>query len=119
MQPNPVHEEEVSTASALAHVFEAGQRVVIDRIDLALLEARFVADRSIRGALLLGLGAFLAAVGWCALSAVAILLLAPRLEMIVSLAIVGAANGSLGAVCLAAGGRHTRRLLAGGSKGRE
>jgi ammonia channel protein AmtB len=112
MEANGVQQQDVSAASALAHVFEAGQRVVIDRIDLARLEARAIAGHSIRGALLWGAGAFFAAVGWCVLNAVAILLLAARLEMVVSLTIVGAVNGGLGAGFAAAGGRHTRRLLA-------
>jgi hypothetical protein len=105
--PEETHAEP-SVIASVGRVIEAGQRTVINRIDLARLDVIATVTRALRGGFMIVAGAVLAAVGWLALTAAAILMLNEVLVLPASAAVVGLFNAVLGGILIAAGTHRAR-----------
>ncbi len=92
-----------SISDALVRVFEAGQRIVLDRVDLARFDLAQIATRTLRGAVLVAVGALLIAGAWFALITGAVLWLHIYLTLPASILIVVGASAALGMAAVAAG----------------
>ena len=73
--PAEKEREETSLIAAVVDVLDAGQRVLIDRIELAVVEARVGAGTALTSFALVLFGLALLLVGWIAANAVGILFL--------------------------------------------
>jgi hypothetical protein len=102
--------DEPSIVEAAVRVFEAGQRVVLDRVDLARLDLAQIASRMVRGAVLIAVGAVLVAGAWFTFLAGVVVWLDMRLPLTTSLAVVGLTSAAAGAAALMLG---VRRAAAG------
>jgi hypothetical protein len=101
---------EPSVIHSLGRVIEAGQRTVVNRIDLARLDLAATVSQFMRGGVMIVLGGVIAAVGWVALSAAAIAFLEQRyLTLPASAALVGVVNAALGVALIALGAQRTTR----------
>lgn len=96
----PVVENEPSVASALERIVLASQRVVGDRIDLALLEVRELLAITFRGLLALGLALGLLLFAWVAASSMLVFLLLGVMSRSAALGVVAGINLVLGGVLL-------------------
>lgn len=99
-----------SIVDALLRVFEAGQRIVVDRVDLARHDLTQLAVDALRGTALIAVGAVLVAGAWFALMAGLVVWLhqSQSLSVVVSLALVGGLNGLVGAAAIALGVERAR-----------
>ncbi len=104
---------EASVATALTHVIEAGQQVILDRIELVRLDAREMLERALRASVFFAAGTLFVIGGWAAIMAMAVILLDRALPLSASLALVGVVNGAIGAVLFVRGGRE----MNGGEEG--
>ena len=104
---------EASVATALTHVIEAGQQVILDRIELARLDAREMLGRTLRASVFFATGTLFVVGGWAAIMAMAVILLDRALPLSASLALVGVLNGGIGAALFLRGGR----AMNGGEEG--
>jgi len=104
---------EPSLLESLVRVLEAGQRIVLDRIDLARFDVSQVARRMLRAAGLLAIGAILLAGGWFTLMAGGVCWLQQYLSLPVSLVLAATLTAGLGAAALAVGVRRMRDEGAG------
>lgn len=96
----PVAENEPSVTSALERIVLASQRVVGDRIDLALLELRELLAITFRGLLALGLALGLLLFAWVAASSMLVFLLLGVMSRSAALGVVAGINLVLGGVLL-------------------
>ena len=103
MLPAAHSTEEPHIVDAALRVFEAGQRVVLDRVDLARLDLAQIAARTVRGAALIVLGAVLVAGAWFALMAGLVVWLLAYLALGASLALVGGISAAVGAAVISLG----------------
>jgi Putative Actinobacterial Holin-X, holin superfamily III len=103
-----LQDHEPSFVDAVLRVIEAGQRLVLDRIDLARLDVARLASRAVRGTALVAIGAVLIVGGWFATLALAVLCLRPYLSPTASLAILAAATIVAGGASMAIGLRRAR-----------
>lgn len=103
---------DVSLIESVIDVVEAGQRVLLDRIELLSLEARAMASDAVAslGLLLAGLGLLL--VGWLALNVCIVLALGPLWSHAQATALVAAIDVALGAGALALARRRSARRAA-------
>jgi hypothetical protein len=92
--------EETSLVAAVVDVLDAGQRVVLDRIELALVEARAAARGALAGVALMVAGLGLLLVGWIAASAVGVMLLERYLTRAQALGVAALVNFAVGAGAL-------------------
>lgn len=101
---------EPSIVDALLRVFESGQRIVVDRVDLARYDLAQIAVGALRGTALIGVGAVLLAGAWFALMAGLVVWLhqVMLLSLPVSLALVGGLNAVVGGLAIAAGVERAR-----------
>ena len=101
-----VPDGEPSVLSSVGRAIEAGQRLIVDRVDLAKLDVLRALSNTFRGtALLLG-GGLLLAIGWTALSAAATIVLHDRgLGWAASACATGVANVLVGALLAGIGVR--------------
>lgn len=101
---------EPGISDALIRLFEAGQRVVLDRVDLARFDLAQLAATSLRAAALVAVGAVVLSSAWFALLAAAVIWAAPYITLPGALA--GAALISLvgGGLLIAAGVKRARDL---------
>ena len=90
--------DQPSVVGSVERMFDAGQRLLIERIDLARLEAQDAIGRALWTALFVIAGATLAFTGWLALMAVMVLALRDYagLPTAMSILIVGGAHAVLG-----------------------
>ena len=97
---------EPSVLSSVGRAIEAGQRLIVDRVDLAKLDVLRALSNTFRGtALLLG-GGLLLAIGWTALSAAATIMLHDRgFGWAASACATGVANVLVGALLAGIGVR--------------
>lgn len=93
--------DERSVSTSLEHLVTASQRVITNRIDLALLEGREQLSHGLQSAALAGIGIFLLTVAWLALSSCLILLVLPDANWLGRLAAFGLINAAAGLVTLA------------------
>ena len=104
--------DEPSVASAIVEVLDAGQRVVLDRIELLALEARAAGAGAIASLAFLMCGLGLLLVGWVAANALVIVLIARTWTPAEGIALVAGVNLAAGAVALVlARRRGTRSVL--------
>lgn len=113
MHPQPTDNgreapREPSIVDALLRVFESGQRIVLDRLDLARYDLAQLAVGAVRGTALIAVGAVLVASAWFALMAGLVVWLHQSLSLAASLALVGGINGLLGALAVRAGVERAR-----------
>jgi hypothetical protein len=89
-----------SLITAVVDVLDAGQKVVLDRIDLAWVEGRAAVATLATALVMALLGLAFLLVGWCALNACAVLLLAGILTTPQAVGVVAAVNLAVGGVAL-------------------
>jgi uncharacterized membrane protein YqjE len=93
-------DEQPSVVTAVERVFEASQRVVLDRLDLVFVEFQEVVRRTVQRAAMATLGLALVFCGWVALCFVLVLGLDRYMPDAACIAIVGAVNLGAGVVVL-------------------
>lgn len=97
-----------SLTDTIIRIFEAGQRVILDRLDLAYFDLSQLATRTLRGAALIAVGAVLLAGAWFTLLGGAVVWLQQHLSLPVSLGLVAASSAVLGAAAIAVGLRRAK-----------
>jgi hypothetical protein len=97
---------EPSLSDSLIRVLEVGQRVLLDRIDLARFDVSQAARRLLSGVALLAIGAMLLTGGWFMLMGGVVSWLQLRLSLPVSLVLAAVLTAALGAGALAVGVRR-------------
>lgn len=99
-------------AAAIVDVLDAGQRVLLDRIELLSLEARAAGAGALASLafLLCGLGLLL--VGWVAANALAIVLIARTWSPAEGIALVAGVNLAAGTAALVLARRRSTSVLA-------
>ncbi|MGH7788071.1 MAG: phage holin family protein [Candidatus Binatia bacterium] len=97
-----------SIVDALLRVFESGQRIVLDRVDLARYDLAQLAAGALRGTALIAGGAVLVASAWFTLMAGVVVWAHQSLSLVASLALVGGINGLLGVLAIMAGVERAR-----------
>jgi len=103
-------QEEPSLVDAVEHAFEAGQQLVVDRVELLRLDARAAARRLGGSLALLAAGLVAVGLGWCALLAAFALWEGGPIDTVWGrLAAIGAAHLLAGGAIIAAGIRSERR----------
>lgn len=102
LEPYPPRPEP-SVIDAVVRVVDAGQRLVLARVDLLRADFNELASRSLRSAALVGLGAFMLAAAWCALMAAAAAWLRNYLPLPMSLLVVALATAAVGAAAILVG----------------
>jgi len=103
---------ERSLLDTVIRVFEAGQRVVLDRLDLAYFDLTQLANRTLRGAVLVLVGALLLAGAWFALLGAAAVWLQQYMSLVASLLVVCGMNVVLGGAAIVVGVRRTQTAAA-------
>jgi hypothetical protein len=99
---------EPSLLASIIRLFEAGQRVVLDRLDLAYFDLAQLATRTLRGAALIAIGAVLLTGAWFTVMGGAVVWLQQYMSLAASLALVAATSAVLGGGALAVGLRRAR-----------
>lgn len=99
---------EPSLVDSVIRIFEAGQRVVLDRLDLARFDLSQLATRASRGTALVAVGALLLTGAWFTLLGGAVVWLEQYRSLPVSLAAVAVVSAALGGAAIALGVRRTR-----------
>jgi hypothetical protein len=107
-QHEEIHPSEPSVMASLGRVIETGQRTILNRIDLAKLDVIATVKGMLRSGLFVGIGAVLAAVGWLALTAAAILFANEYFSMPASAAIVGLVNAIVGGALIVVGTQRAK-----------
>jgi hypothetical protein len=88
--------DQPSLATAVSRIVDAGQRLVMDRIDLARLDILDVIERAERGAALIIAGALFATVGWLGAMTAVVVALQPYFSLSGAAALIGGANLLIG-----------------------
>lgn len=120
--PSPTGEgRDDSLIAAVVDVLDAGQKVLLDRIDLAWVEGRAVVASTLVGFALVIVGLAFLLVGWCALNAVGVLVLSNTFLLPQAIGLIAAVNLAAGAVALVLARRRTRSIAghAGPESGHE
>ena len=100
-----------SVVDTLHRVFEAGQQLVLDHLELMRLDVTQTASRTLRGVLLMSAGTVLLAGALAMLLAVCVTLLDRVVSLPVAIMLVGAIVAALGAAALLVGLQRTRPEL--------
>ena len=117
--PNDETQSEPSVVTALGRAIDAGQRIVVKRIDLARLDTLDMVSRVAHGGMMIVIGGVLLAVGWLAFSSAAIIYGQDYFTLSGSAAIVGAINAGVGILVLSIGIQRARPdQIANGSEER-
>jgi len=101
-----------SLTDSVIRIFEAGHRVVLDRLDLAYFDLSQLATRTLHGAALIAVGAILLTGAWFTLLGGAVVWLQQHLSLPASLALVAASNAVLGATAIAVNVRRVHSSAA-------
>lgn len=101
-------QSEPTIVTALGRAIDAGQRIIVNRIDLARLDVVDMLNRVMRGGMLIMIGGVLLAVGWLAFSAAAIIFGERYVSLPASAAVVGALNAAIGVGALFVGIQRAR-----------
>ena len=99
---------ERSVVDTLHRVFEAGQHLVLDRVELMRLDLTQAASRTVRGVLLMGAGGLLLAGALAMLLAVIVTLLDRVMSLPAAIMLVGGVVAALGVAAVLIGVRRTR-----------
>src|SRR5262245_49879117 len=94
---------EPSIFDSIVRTFEAGQRVVLDRIELAYFDLKQLATQTLRGALLIAIGAMLLSGAWFALMVGVVAWLQQYLTLPASVLLVAGLTAVGGAMSLMLG----------------
>lgn len=105
--------EDASLIESVVDVLEAGQRVLLDRLELLSVEARLLISSSVASLVLLLGGLALLLVGWVAANVFVILTLAPYWNHAQATALVAGVNLAFGVIAL----MIARRRAASGVQG--
>jgi Putative Actinobacterial Holin-X, holin superfamily III len=100
---------EPSLLDSIVRTFEAGQRVVLDRIELAYFDLKQLATKTLHGAVLIAIGAVLLCGAWFALVVGAVAWLQQYLTLPASVLIVAGLTAVAGGASLALGIRRAQR----------
>lgn len=112
MRDPELHHPEPSLADSLVRIFEAGQRVILDRLDLVYFDLSQLAVRTLHGAALIVIGSVLLTGAWFTLIAGVVVWLQQYMTLTASLIIVAGVNAALGAVAVSIGLRRTQTTAA-------
>lgn len=112
MHDPELHHPEPSLADSLVRIFEAGQRVILDRLDLVYFDLSQLAVRTLHGAALIVIGSVLLTGAWFTLIAGVVVWLQQYMTLTASLIIVAGVNAALGAVAVSIGLRRTQTTAA-------
>ena len=104
---------EPSLGDSLVRVVEAGQRVVLDRIDLARLDVSQAVRRLLSSAELLGIGAMLITGAWFLLMGGVVCWLQPQLSLPLSFVVAAAITVVVGGTALGIGAARIREEVPG------
>jgi len=99
---------EPSLGDAVIHVFEAGQRIVLDRIDLARFDLSHLVGRTVRSAALALAGTLLLTGAWFTALGSAVIWLQPYLSLGAGLLAAALLSAAVGASAIAIGIRYAR-----------
>ena len=99
---------EPSIVDSLIRAFEAGQRVILDRLDLAYFDLSQLAARTLRGAALIAIGAVLLSGSWFAVMGAVVVSLQAYLSLPLSILVVAVVSAGLGVTALAVGASRAR-----------
>ena len=97
-----------SVVDSIIRVLEAGQRIIIDRIDLARFDLGNGASRALYGAAFAIIGAALLTTGWIALLAALVIWLQDSMSLPASLLVGAGVSAGAGAGAIAHGLRRAR-----------
>ena len=105
-----VEAEPTGIIDALLRVLESGQRIVLDRFDLARFDLTQLAAHTLRGIVLIAIGMVLLAGAWFALMGGVLIWLRSglALSLPVSLGIIAGFNAVLGAAAIGVGVQRAR-----------
>jgi hypothetical protein len=109
---NGTSRQDPTLTDSLMRVIEAGQRLILDRLDLAYFDLSQLAVRTLHGAVLIVLGAMLLSGAWFTLLAGVVVWLHQYLTLPSTLLLVAGVNAVLGAVAIVIGGRRTQTTAA-------
>jgi hypothetical protein len=107
-----IHHAEPSVADSLVRIFEAGQRVILDRLDLAYFDLSQLVVRTLHGAVLIVIGSLLLSAAWFTLIAGVVVWLQQFMTLTASLLIVAGVNATLGAAAISIGIQRTQTTAA-------
>jgi hypothetical protein len=107
---------EPSLIDAVLRVIEAGQKLVLDRVDLARLDVARLASYALRGAVLVAVGAVLIAGAWFATLGFIVLALESYLSPTTSLLVIAVATFVAGAASISTGIRRARSWALGSTE---
>ena len=110
MLPADTSSSEPRIVDAAIRIFEAGQRVILDRVDLARLDLAQAASAAVRGAALIALGAVLLAGAWFSAMGGVVVWLQTYLTLPASLAVVGGLSAVVGAAAVTIGVRRAAAI---------
>jgi len=99
---------EPSILDSIVRTFEAGQRVVLDRIELAYFDLRQLATKTLHGAVLIAIGALLLSGAWFALMVGLVAWLQQYLTLPASILIVAGLTAAGGGASLVLGIRRAQ-----------
>ena len=102
------HTSEPSLLDSIVRLFEAGQRVILDRLDLAYFDLTQLAARTLRGAALIVIGAVLLSGAWFTLMGGVAVWLQQYMSLAASLALVAVANAVAGGGAIVVGVRRAQ-----------
>jgi len=100
--------QERSVVDTVHRVFEAGQHLVLDRLELLCLDVTQTASRTVRGIVLTGAGVALLSGALVMLLAVCVTLLDRVMSLPAAIMLVGGVVAALGAIALMIGMQRTR-----------
>jgi hypothetical protein len=103
-----------SLLDSLIRAFEAGQRVVLDRLDLAYFDLAQIATRTVRGVVLIVIGSLLVVGAWFAVMGGLVLWLQQYVALPVSIALVAVGSAVVGGTAIALGVRRASGSAAAG-----
>ncbi len=103
--------EETSVLGAVVDVLDAGQRVLLDRIELLSVEARAAGSGALASLAFVLCGVGLLLVGWVAANALAVVLLARVWSHAEGIGAVAGFNLLAGAIALVLARRRSERLV--------
>jgi hypothetical protein len=109
----PSPSAEPSLVDSLVRVVEAGQRIVLDRIDLARFDVSHAATRLLSAAALLGVGTMLMTGAWFLLMGGAVAWLQPQLSLPLSFVVAAVLTVAVGGAALAVGASRMREEATG------
>ena len=110
--PNGTSRHDPTLTDSLMRVIEAGQRLILDRLDLAYFDLSQLAVRTLHGAVLIVFGAILLAGAWFTVLAGAVIWLHQYFTLASSLLLVAAINAVIGAIAIVIGGKRTQSTAA-------